>query len=129
MKISRNVTCLLAVALLAFMVSDALGQGRPRGQGGPGGRGGGPGGGFGGFGGRGGGGDINGMVFTVLRADPVKKEIDLMPDQEEAIGKINEQSRGERPDFDFRNASESEPAGCLAPAARTAWRKSNPPSR
>ena len=108
MKLSRPVTGLLAVALLAFMVTDVLGQGR-RG-GGPGGPGGGQGG-RGGFGQRGGGpGGFGGgdPTFGLLRNDAVKEEIELMPDQEEAIGKLMEQGRGERPDFDFRNASEEE---------------------
>ncbi len=126
MKLSRTATGILAVALMAFMVSDALGQGR-RGQGGPGGGGGpgqgrggfggggrgGPGGfGGGGFGGRGGGGSD--MTFFLLRVDPVKEEIELMPDQEEAIAKITQppsregRDGQERERFDFRNASEEE---------------------
>ncbi|MCG8648596.1 MAG: hypothetical protein MI861_02115 [Pirellulales bacterium] len=100
MKLSRTVTGLLAVALLAFMVSDALGQGR-RGQGGPGGGPGGGGRGPGGFGQRGGPGGGFGQrgggdaVFGLLRDEAIKAEIELMPDQEEAIEKLAERSREE----------------------------------
>ena len=117
MKISRIATALLAVALMAFLATDVMAQrggGRP-GGGGQGGRGGGPGGpGGGGFGGRGGPGggfgtpSIGQAVFGLLRVDQVKEEVELMPDQEEAIEKIMEQGRGQRPDFNFQEASEDE---------------------
>ena len=110
MKLSRKVTGLLSVALLAFMVTPVMAQGR--GQGGQGGRGGAGGGGFGGrggsggsmFGGRGGG----DMTMTLLRIEAVRTELEISPDQEEALTKMQEQGRGERPDGDFRNMSEEE---------------------
>lgn len=118
MKLSRTVTGLLAVAMMAFMVSDTLGQGR-RGQGGQGQRGGQGGGGFGqrggtggGFGQRGGGGGgSTQLMFSMLRIDEVKAEIELMPDQDEAVGKITarpegEQDRGER--VNIREMSEED---------------------
>ncbi len=110
MKISRKVTGLLSVALLAFMVTPAMAQGR--GQGGQGGRGGAGGGGFGGrggaggsmFGGRGGG----DMTMSLLRIEAVRTELEISPDQEEALTKMQEQGRPERPNADFRNMSEEE---------------------
>jgi len=103
MKLSRIVTGIFSVALLAFLVTDALGQDQGRrGRGGP--PGGGPGGGFGGFG-RGGGDPTMGL----LRMDEVKAELQISPDQEEALTKLAEQGRGERPEgVDFRNMSEEE---------------------
>ena len=106
MKLSRMVTGLLTVALLAFMVTDSLGQ-RPQGGGGRGGQGGGGRGGFGGFGGGRGGGD---MTMGLLRIDAVKTELEVSPDQEEALTKLEEQNRPGRPDVDFRNMSEEERA-------------------
>ena len=110
MKLSRKVTGLLSVALLAFMVTPAMAQGR--GQGGQGGRGGAGGGGFGGrggaggsmFGGRGGG----DMTMSLLRIEAVRTELEISPDQEEALTKMQEQGRPERPNADFRNMSEEE---------------------
>lgn len=58
------------------------------------------------FGARMGGGDM--MLLGLLRAEEVQKEIKLMPDQIEALQKVGQEIRGERPDFDFRNASEAE---------------------
>ena len=105
MKLSRKVTGLLSVALLAFMVTGAVGQ--DQGRGGRGGAGGGFGGrtGGGGFGGRTGGGD---MTMTLLRLEPVRTELEISPDQEEALTKMTEQNRQERPNADFRNMSEDE---------------------
>ena len=115
MKLSRFVTGFVAVALMAFMVSDALGQGR---RGGGGGRGG-PGGGFqgrgGAFGGMGMGGRGGGdMKMGLLRVDAVKTELEVSPAQDEAIEKLTTQMReqmreqfgGDRPDF--RNMDEDE---------------------
>ena len=107
MKISRKVTGLLSVALLAFMVTPAMAQGR--GQGGQGGRGGGGFGGRGGaggsmFGGRGGG----DMTMSLLRIEAIRTELEMSPDQEEALTKMQEQGRPERPNADFRNMSEEE---------------------
>ncbi|MCD0457944.1 hypothetical protein LOC72_00555 [Roseiconus lacunae] len=87
---------LLCAAILSMIATDASAQRGGRGgfqgggPGGPGGRGfGGPGGGFGGS-----------SVLGLLQIDEVKEEIDLLPDQEKAIGKINEgrprMERGER---------------------------------
>lgn len=118
MKLSRYVTGIFALALLALVTSDALGQGR-RGEGGGGrgegggGRGGAPGGfqgrggfGGGGFGGRGGGGD---MTMSLLRMEEVQTELEISPQQKEAIEKMAEQARGERPDFgSIRDMDEDE---------------------
>ena len=106
MKLSRKVTGLLSVALLAFMVTPVMAQGR--GQGGRGGAGG------GGFGSRGGGGSMFGgrgggdMTMTLLRVEAIRTELEISPDQEEALTKMQEQGRAERPDGDFRNMSEEE---------------------
>ncbi|QDT09066.1 hypothetical protein [Stieleria marina] len=120
MKISRAATGLFALALLAFIATDVMAQrggGRPGGdggrqggggggRGGPGGGGGFGGGGFGGGRGGGGGGDA---VAGLLRIEEVREEIELMPDQEEALEKIaSNRGNQERPNFDFRNASEEE---------------------
>ncbi|TWU42829.1 hypothetical protein [Novipirellula artificiosorum] len=107
MKMKHIVASFFAVAALALMVGDACAQG---------GRGGGPGGGGpggGGFGGRGGGpggGESSSgeAMVGLLRIEEVRAECELMPDQEEALKKIQDDSRTERPDFDFRNASEAE---------------------
>lgn len=84
--------------------------------GGPGGFRGGPGGGGPGGGGFGGGGDSD---SALLRAPEVRKELELMPDQEAALVEL-EKRGAERPQdgdggfdprkFDFRNASEEERA-------------------
>lgn len=107
MKLSRFVTGFVAVALMAFMVSDALGQGR-RGDGG--GRGGQPGGGFPGRGGGPGGGPGFGggdIGMMLLALDEVQTELEVSPQQKEGLDKIAEKAReagaaargGERPDF------------------------------
>ena len=110
MKISRAPLGLIFAAVLALVATDVMAQ-RPGGGGGRGGRGGGPGGGGRGFGGggfgggfmRGGGGGLTGL----LRNESVRDEIELMPDQEDAIRKIQEgMPRPERPSFDFRDRSE-----------------------
>ncbi|MDE0865105.1 MAG: hypothetical protein OSA98_15045 [Rubripirellula sp.] len=112
MKLSRKLTGLLAVALLAFMVTGAVGQEQD--QGGRGGAGGGRGGAGGGFGSRGGGSFGGGrtgggdMTMTLLRLEPVRTELEISPDQEEALTKMTEQNRQERPSGDFRNMSEDE---------------------
>ncbi len=105
MKLSRKVTGLLSVALLAFMVTPAMAQ--QRGQGGRGGAGG------GGFGSRGGGSMFGGrgggdMTQTLLRIEAIRTELEISPDQEEALTKMQEQGRTERPSADFRNMSEEE---------------------
>ena len=80
-----------------------------------GGRGGFGGGGFGGggFGGPGGGmmGGMtrsDNMLTDLLRIETVRAEIELMPDQEEALKKLADRPRGERPNFNFGEASEAE---------------------
>ncbi len=116
MKLSRFATGFVAVALVAFVVSDVLGQDQTPRRGGGGGRGGAPGGfpgrgpggpgGFGGFGGRPGGGD---MTMALLRVDEVQKELEVSPDQKEALEKLAEKARSERPDFgNFRDMSEAD---------------------
>lgn len=99
MKLSRFATAMLAVALVALMASTSFAQpgGGRRGGGGPGAGGfGGRGGGFGGFGGFGGGGSD--MTFTLLRVEAVQTELQIAPDQKEAITKLEEQAREERGD-------------------------------
>lgn len=98
---------LLFAAILAMVATDVMAQrggggrpggGRPGGFGGPGGP--------GGFGGRGG---FGGSSLTgLLRVEAVQEEIELMPDQKEAVEKINEsRPQTERPEgIDFRDRSE-----------------------
>jgi hypothetical protein len=112
MKLSRFVTGFVAVALMAFVVSDALGQGRRGGgRGGPGGGFQGRGGGFAmGMGGRG----VGDMKMRLLRVEEVKTELEVSPAQDDAIEKLmmqmgerlREQFGGDRPDF--RNMNEDE---------------------
>ncbi|TWU56494.1 hypothetical protein Poly51_24050 [Rubripirellula tenax] len=74
-------------------------------------RGGGGGGGFGGRpGGGGGGGGMGGdPTFTLLRVDEVRTELEISPDQEEALKKLGEQMRPTRPEgVDFRSMSEED---------------------
>lgn len=99
MKLSRMMTGLLAVALMSFMVSDVMAQGRRPGGGPPGG--------FGqrGRGGPGGGGGPE-MIIGLLRVDPVKVEIELSPDQDEAVEKLMQPA--ERPQVNFREMSDDE---------------------
>jgi hypothetical protein len=113
MKLSRMMTGLLAVALMSFMVSDVMAQGRRPGGGQPGGGGQGGfgqrgpgGGGFGGRGGPGGGGGSGPeAMLGLLRVEEVKVEVELSPEQDEAIGKLTP----ERPNFEnFRDMSEDE---------------------
>lgn len=104
---------------VSWAQSDDEERGRGRGgeRGGPGGAGGrfgggagGPGGGPGGMmgggmmGGRGG----DTILFDLLRAETVQTEIELKDDQKEALKKLAERQRGERPDFNFREASDEE---------------------
>ncbi|TWU08529.1 hypothetical protein [Stieleria varia] len=105
MRSIRWMTGLAALGLFAFLATDVMAQGGGRGPGGPGGRGGFGGGPPGGFG-RGGG----DMSMGLLRIDAVKKELELMPDQEEALKKLEAErpERGERPNFDFQNATDEE---------------------
>lgn len=79
MKISQGPMAVVLTAVLALVATDALAQ---RG-GGPGGGGRGPGGG----GGFGGGGNQGGLA-SLLRVEQVREEIELMPDQTEALKKL-----------------------------------------
>jgi hypothetical protein len=124
MKLSRILTGILSVALLAFMVSDTLGQdqGRRGDRGGRGGAGGGQRGGPGGGGQRGGqrgGGD---PTMQLLRIEEVRVELQIAPDQEEALTKMAEQGRGERGERgerpDFGNMSEEERNALFAKARK-----------
>ncbi|WP_345325098.1 hypothetical protein [Novipirellula rosea] len=105
MKMRHVAFCLVAVALSALMVGESLAQEGGRRGGDRGGRGGPGGGGPGGAGG----GD---PTFGLLMIEKVREEIELMPDQVEALKKVREDGgeRGQRPDFDFREASEEERA-------------------
>ncbi|TWT82102.1 hypothetical protein CA13_35630 [Planctomycetes bacterium CA13] len=107
MKRKLFVFSLFAAAAIALVAGDAFAQGG-------GGRGGRPGGGFGGggFGGRGGGpgagpGGGN-QIIGLLMIEKVREEVSLDDDQAAALKKVREDSQSERPDFDFRNASEEE---------------------
>ncbi len=111
MKLNRLMAGVLAAGLATLLVGSLQAQGRPGGQGGPGGPGGfrgGQGGFRGGFGGGfpGGGG---GNSMSLLRIEEVQTELEISPAQKEAIEKLAEQGRGERPDFgNFREMSEEE---------------------
>ncbi len=48
------------------------------------------------------------MLTDLLRIETVRAEIELMPDQEVALKKLADRPRGERPNFNFREASEAE---------------------
>ncbi len=102
MKKTRTVIAVLAVAVVALSVSDVLAQGRGGrgGFGGPGGP--------GGFGGRGGG----DPTLMLLQREEVREELDLFPDQEQALGKLREQAREEARgggDIDFRSIRDASP--------------------
>ena len=103
------VTAALLTVLLATP-SFAQGGRRPGGQGGPGGPGGFGGRGMGMMGGMMGGGDT--MLLGLLRVEAVQKELDMMPDQVEAVGKVSESMRNNRGqgriNFPSRDASEEE---------------------
>ncbi len=111
MKVTRFMTGLLAASLVALLVSSVQAQGQRGGErggerggfrGGPGGQSGGFRGGFGG----GGGGD---NTMGLLRIEAVQTELEISPVQKEALEKLAEQGRGERPDFgNFREMSEEE---------------------
>ncbi len=99
MKIRKLAATLVAAAVLTLLAGNGSAQ-----ENGGGGRGGRP----GGFGGPGGGGGD--PAIALLGNEKIREEIDLMPDQVEALKKIRDEvgARGERPDFDFRNATEEE---------------------
>ena len=116
----RYLAALAALALVTFasglLPSWSQDDAPKRDRGGDGGgRGGFGGGGFGGgFGGGPGGGMMGGMIrpdnmmTDLLRIETVRAEIKLMPDQEEALKKLPTRPRGERPNFNFGEASEAE---------------------
>ena len=120
MKLTRFATAMLVVALFGLIANDVMAQrgggrrdgGQERGGADGGGRGGSGGGGRGGQrgGSRGGQSSLNDMVTSLLRIDAVKEEIQLEPDQEDALTKLAEQAReGGRPDFgNFRDMSDDE---------------------
>ncbi|MEC7409875.1 MAG: hypothetical protein VYB72_13735, partial [Planctomycetota bacterium] len=105
------MTSLIAAGLMVLFATNVEAQRPGGGQGGGfrGGQGqqgggfrGGPG---GGFGSRGGGGSSMGL----LRIEAVQTELEISPAQKEALDKLAEQGRGERPDFgNFREMSEEE---------------------
>jgi len=99
---------LIFAAVLALVATDVLAQ-RGGGPGGPGGRRGGPGRFGGGFGGPGGGMMGRGGMLALLQIDKVREELELLPDQQEALGKIaDNRPRPERPEgVDFRDRSEA----------------------
>ncbi|MCL4201310.1 MAG: hypothetical protein KJ000_02365 [Pirellulaceae bacterium] len=82
-------------ALLAALLLVPSASAQPGGRGGPGGFG-------GGFGG--------GGLLGLLRVEAVQKEIEALPDQLEAVQKLEEQLRADRPTErpDFRNMSEED---------------------
>jgi Spy/CpxP family protein refolding chaperone len=102
MKISRVPMAIVFAAALALLATDAMAQ---RGEG-PGGRRG-PGGIRGGFPGPGMMGRGGGML-GLLQLDKVQEELELLPDQKEALGKIAQnRPRPERPEgIDFGDRSE-----------------------
>jgi len=127
------IAAALAVASQASLVTAQGGRpeggrpegGRPEGGRPEGGRfGGGPGGpgGPGGFGGPGGPGGMMGMgarggagnLIGLLGREEVRNEIEMMPDQVAGLRKLAERQRPERPDFDFRNASDEDRAAFAA---------------
>lgn len=96
-----------AVALLAMTAVPVIaqqddnprrGEGRgERGRGGP------P---FGGgmMGGR----SLDSTMIGLLAVPQVREEVEVMPDQEQALQKLQQENRGERPEFNFREASDEE---------------------
>lgn len=94
----------LSLALVAVLSTSAIAQDKEGGRrGGPGGFGGGPGGRPGSFGG---GGD---PIIGLLMSEPVRKEIEVMPDQEEALTKLRESaSSGFDRNVDIRSMSEAD---------------------
>lgn len=112
MKLSFGRAIAATALLLTLVATPCFGQGGRGGrQGGFGGgrQGGGGPGGMGMMGGGMMGGDM--MLLGLLRIEEVQKEIDLMPDQAEAVTKINEKLREmERPEagFNFREATEEQ---------------------
>jgi len=109
----------VAVVLSSSVMMASAQEERPRGGRPEGGRfGGGPGGAPGGPGGmmmmgmgpRGG----AGALLSLLSREEVRTEIELMPDQVEGLRKMGERTRQERPDFDFRSATDEERSAFMA---------------
>ncbi|MGV3483168.1 MAG: hypothetical protein ACO1RT_01985, partial [Planctomycetaceae bacterium] len=100
------LTCLSLISgASSWAQNDAPDRDRGRAGGGRfGGPGGPPGGGM--FGGMAG--NADSLMLALLRAETVRTELEIMPDQEEALQKLAERQRGERPDFDIRNASDED---------------------
>lgn len=107
MKVSSMVTCLLAVAISSVMVTDVIGQeGRTEGRRGQG------------RGGQGGGnrssrGFVRGgdPTMGLLRVEEVQAELQISPEQEEALMKLSEKARQRPEGMDFskvRQMSEDE---------------------
>lgn len=57
--------------------------------------------------------NLDQIMVGLVNREEVQKELALLPDQTDALRKVNESMRGERPDFDFRNASEDERAAFM----------------
>ncbi len=114
MKRLSPLQMFLSLAMVAVLAAGTIAQDTDGGRrgapgGGPGGPGGGrPGGGFGG------GGD---PIIGLLMSEPVRKEIELMPDQEEALTKLRESaSSGFDRSVDIRSMSEDDRAKFFAEA-------------
>jgi hypothetical protein len=116
-------TIAAAVVLSSSMMMASAQEERPRGGRPEGGRFGGPGGPGGGPGGPGGPGgmmmgmgqrDGAGSLVMLLGREEVRTEIKLMPDQVEGLRKMAERMRPERPDFDFRSATDQERSAFMA---------------
>ncbi len=104
----------LSLALVAVLAAGVMAQDTGGRRGGPGGGPGGPGGGRPGGGGFGGGGD---PIIGLLMSEEVREEIELMPDQEEALTKLRESaSSGFDRSVDIRSMSEEDRAKFFAEA-------------
>jgi len=55
-----------------------------------------------------------GSLIMLLVREEVRTEIEMMPDQIEGLRKLGERMRTERPDFDFRNATDEERSAFMA---------------
>jgi hypothetical protein len=55
-----------------------------------------------------------GTLVMLLSREEVRTEIELMPDQVEGLRKMAERMRPERPDFDFRSATDEERSAFMA---------------
>jgi SMC interacting uncharacterized protein involved in chromosome segregation len=57
--------------------------------------------------------NLDQIIVGLVNREEVQKELALLPDQTDALQKVNEKMRGERSDFDFRTASEEERAAFM----------------